>query len=99
MIYCFDIDGTICSNTNGRYKEAKPYFDRIKKINSLYEKGHTIYFQTARGSTTGQFWNTFTMTQLKRWGVKFHKLCFEKPHADFYIDDKGENARDFFSKK
>ena len=33
MTYVFDIDGTICSLTDGDYKEAKPFEDRIKIIN------------------------------------------------------------------
>ena len=35
MTYVFDIDGTICSLTNGDYKEAEPFYDRIKKINDF----------------------------------------------------------------
>ena len=40
--YCFDIDGTICTNTWGEYEDAEPFFDRIKIINELYEKGNHI---------------------------------------------------------
>ena len=29
MNYCFDIDGTICTNTNGDYEKAEPLTDRI----------------------------------------------------------------------
>ena len=36
MIYVFDIDGTICSNTWGDYENAKPFLDRIKKNNLFY---------------------------------------------------------------
>ena len=47
--YCFDIDGTICTNTWGEYEDAEPFFDRIKIINKLYEKGNHITYLTARG--------------------------------------------------
>ena len=47
MIYCFDIDGTICSNTDGDYMNAVPFHDRIAKINKLYEDGNKI--TTLRG--------------------------------------------------
>ena len=47
--YCFDIDGTICSNTDGNYEDAKPYLARIKQINSLHEEGNKIILFTARG--------------------------------------------------
>ena len=49
MIYCFDLDGTLCTNTNGNYKDAKPYKDRISKVNSLFNDGHIIIIESARG--------------------------------------------------
>ena len=38
MRYVIDIDGTICTNTNGNYEKAIPYKDRIDKVNKLYVK-------------------------------------------------------------
>ena len=35
MIYCFDIDGTICTNTDGKYNLAIPDLESLKKIDSL----------------------------------------------------------------
>ena len=35
MTYVFDIDGTICSLTDGNYQEAKPFEDRIELINYM----------------------------------------------------------------
>ena len=49
MKYVFDIDGTICSLTEGDYENAQPFPSRIKKINKLYEEGNHITFFTARG--------------------------------------------------
>ena len=46
MKYCFDIDGTICNNTYGKYNEAKPFPDVIKKVNTLYDAGNKIIFFT-----------------------------------------------------
>ena len=96
LIYIFDIDGTICNNTNGEYKEAISFPERINKINELYSEGHYIIFFTARGFFTKKDWKELTEQQLSGWGVKYHKLIFGKPNADFYIDDKGVNAKDFF---
>ena len=54
-IYVVDLDGTLChteSNPDGhgmKYYEATPYPDRIEKINKLWEEGHTIIIETARG--------------------------------------------------
>lgn len=95
MIYCFDIDGTICTNTDGQYDNAKPFPDVIEKVNLLFEMGETIYFYTARGATTGMDWSNSTKEQLKMWGVKHHKIFFGKPTADLYIDDKCVNIKEW----
>ena len=59
MIYCFDLDGTLCTNTNGDYKNASPFLNRISHVNSLYDD-NTIIISTARGVTTGKNWFDFT---------------------------------------
>lgn len=92
MIYCFDIDGTLCTNTHGRYEEAEPMAERIAVVNALYEKGHTIKLFTARGTVTGIDWRQLTELQLAQWKVKYHELLFGKPEADIFIDDRGFNA-------
>ena len=105
MTYVIDIDGTICSNTNGNYEDAKPIVDRIKVINKLYDEGNRIIFLTARGMgrysnnrslAESEFW-TFTRKQLEGWGIKFHHLLLGKPSGDIYIDDKGIKDEDFFT--
>ena len=105
MTYVFDIDGTICTTKDGIYDESKPIQERIDIVNSLYDDGHTIIFQTARGM--GRSGNSFvyahevfyelTRTQLIEWGVKFHDLFLGKPAGDIYIDDKGIKDEDFFT--
>ena len=97
MIYCFDLDGTLCTNTDGDYGSAQPFKDRIDKVNQLYNEGHTILIDTARGSTTKIDWYGITENQLKEWGVLYHTLRVgEKLHADIFIDDKGTNDKIFF---
>jgi uncharacterized HAD superfamily protein len=93
--YCFDIDGTICSNTDGDYASAKPFKSRILHVNALYDAAHTISFFTARGSTTGIDWRALTEEQLAEWGVRYHTLIMGKPHADLFIDDKAIRADDY----
>jgi len=107
MRYVVDIDGTICTpgKGEGRYTEAVSIPDRIAKINKLYDQGHYIVYLTARGM--GRFGNSrmlshktfynFTYDQLRSWGCKFHELHLGKPSGDYYIDDKGVNANEFFS--
>ena len=91
-IYEVDLDGTLCSNTNGTYEHAVPFKDRIEKINQLYNNGNIININTARGATTGIDWYDLTVRQLQDWGVKYHSLTVgKKPHYDFIIDDKAHN--------
>jgi hypothetical protein len=89
MIYCFDIDGTLCTNTSGDYEEAEPIPEVIAHVNELFERGETILLWTARGTTTGIDWRELTERQLATWGVKYHQLGFGKPQADVYVDDRG----------
>ena len=97
-IYCFDLDGTLCTNTYGDYENAKPFLDRIKKLNDLHRNGNKIIIDTARGVTTGIDWYDLTKNQLISWGVKFDELFVgKKIHADIFIDDKAINDNLFFN--
>ena len=95
--YVFDIDGTICTNTNGNYEEAKPYKERIKFVNKLFDEGNKIKYFTARGSSTGINWYEITKKQLNSWHAKFHELIMQKPEGDIYIDDKAFNCNKWIS--
>lgn len=88
MTYCFDIDGTLCTNTEGQYALAEPFRERIAHVNELYRQGHVIKLFTARGSTTGIDWRSLTEDQLALWGVSYHELIMGKPFADIFVDDK-----------
>ena len=99
LVYCFDIDQTICISDSADYTLAEPHLHRIEVINQLYISGHKIIFCTARGSITGIDHSALTISQLKAWNVKYHELHFGKPYADLYIDDKGISDFDFFHSK
>ena len=94
--FCFDIDNTICTTKKLNYKFSKPKKKIINLINGLYDEGHVINIYTARfmGRNNDDYNKArkqgydFTLKQLKFWKLKFHKLFFGKPSADFYIDDK-----------
>ena len=109
MKYVFDIDGTICNKPedmwhDGDYSHSIPKKDRIEKINNLYDEGHTIIYLTARGmgrynnsrTLATHYFRELTLNQLNEWGCKFHELHLGKPAGDFYIEDRGVNANDFF---
>lgn len=96
-IYCFDLDNTLCRTEGNIYEEAEPIVKRIEFVNKLYAEGHTIIIETARGCVSGKNWFYFTLNQLKAWNVKFHTLrTGHKIGADYFIDDKAINDKDFF---
>ena len=82
-----NVDNTICDTPpSADYTKAKPIYERIAKINSLYDQGHTIVCWTARGTRTGTDWRELTEQQLSKWLVKYHEL---KPtnQCSLFIDD------------
>jgi CMP-N,N'-diacetyllegionaminic acid synthase len=85
-----DIDETICFYEGERdYNLAQPNYKNIKKINKLYDEGHTITYYTARGTVTGIDWSEITKKQLDIWGCNYHFLSIgEKPAYDLLICDK-----------
>ena len=97
MIYCFDIDGTICTlRSQSDYELAKPFTEIICLINQLYESGNEIKMFTARGCTSGIDHTDLTIKQLEEWGVKYHELIMnKKPHYDLLVDDKAVNVETF----
>ncbi len=87
--FVFDIDGVITLPGGGRdYDKAQPDMEMIRLINALYDAGHEIILNTARGYVTGIDWRPVTEEQFAKWGLKYHELHFAKPNADYYIDDK-----------
>ena len=93
-----DIDGCICTTSYGNNKDFKdikssyinvvPHYDRIERINELFEEGHHIVYWTARGCKSGIDHTELTRDQLQQWGAKYSDLQVgTKPHFDMYICD------------
>jgi len=94
---CFDIDNVICITGDKRnYSKSIPIKKNIEIINKSYDNGFKIILYTARfmGRCKGNVAEVkrrikpLTLKQLKKWGVKYHKLYFGKPSFDLFIDDK-----------
>lgn len=98
LIIYVDIDNTICTTSEDHhgYTRTSPLYERIEKINALFDAGHKIIYWTARGSKTKIDYRQITKHQLRSWGVKYHKLKFYKPVYDLFIDDKAINSESFF---
>ena len=98
-VFVFDLDGTLCHTEGSDYPEARARPDRIAVINRLYDEGHTVVIDSARGSTTGKDWSALTLRQLRDWGVRFHHARTGiKFYGDVYVDDKGMDDVEFFSR-
>jgi len=94
---CFDVDDVICkTNSKRNYSKSIPIKENIKVINKSYDNGFKIILYTARymGRCNGNVSEVkkkikpLTLKQLKKWGVKYHKIYFGKPSFDLFIDDK-----------
>jgi len=92
MVYCFDIDGTICSEReDNRFDYAEVNEDVVAEINNLYSAGHKIIIFTSR-NLHGKH-KALTKRQLRTWGVRYHELIYgQKPHYDLFVDSKGLNS-------
>jgi hypothetical protein len=96
MTICFDIDGVLCDQVEGNYKDAQPRQAMIDLLNRLYCDGYRIILHTSRfmgrakndpaeAERTGR---EFTEQQLAGWGVRYHELWMGKPRYDYVIDDR-----------
>ena len=90
IIYCFDVDGTICSGVDDSdYYAAMPNLQVIAELNRLFDRGNIIKIMTGRGSVSNKDYTDLTKRQLEEWGVKYHELIMNtKPHADLFVDDR-----------
>lgn len=97
MIYCFDLDGTLCTSVeDSDYTKAQPLVDAIQKVNEIYNSGNRVVIFTGRGSSSGKDWTEFTRNQINSWGILYHELITNrKPTYDIVIDDKAINAVDW----
>ena len=101
-IHC-DFDDTISFTLNRDWDNALPNQDVIDKINYFYDMGWEIYIVTARGQLSckgdsqkaEKKYGRQIELWLKKHGVRYHKLSFQKYLATYYIDDKGLNPEEF----
>lgn len=95
-IFCFDLDNTISKTKGINYRDSIPNKKKIRIINLLFEKGYTIKIFTGRYmgrskeniNIAKKRGYKLTSEQLKRWGLKYHKLILGKPSYDIFFDDK-----------
>ncbi len=96
---CFDLDGTLCENKKPgqEYKDVLPMPGAVEYLKQLKEQGHYVIIMTARNMVTynnnvGQIIANqapIVIDWLKKYDMPYDELLFGKPHADFFVDDKG----------
>jgi capsule biosynthesis phosphatase len=96
---CFDLDGTLCENKKPgqEYKDVLPTPGAVEYLKQLKEQGHYVIIMTARNMVTynnnvGQIIANqapIVIDWLKKYDIPYDELLFGKPHADFFVDDKG----------
>jgi capsule biosynthesis phosphatase len=98
-----DFDDTISTTNNKDWVNSKPDNSVVEKINFLYDNGWQIIILTARGqlSCKGDYElaDKKYRNQIEKWlnkyGVKYHKLSFQKYLGFYYVDDKNISIKDF----
>jgi len=98
----FDFDDTIAYTLNRDWEGATPNIELIERINKLYSDGWQIEIYTARGNISCKTRAEAAVKygdQIRDWLTKhqvhYHTLSFEKPLADYYVDDKAITPEDF----
>lgn len=97
MIFCFDIDNTICENKTGdmTYADVKPFTEALETLHWLRSEGHKIILYTARHMKTGdgnqgkvlKLQGKILFDWLEKHDIPYDELWWNKPHADLFIDD------------
>lgn len=104
-IFLVDIDGTLCEDVRNeegseRMAKAKPFLDSINEMNRLYDESHYICLFTSRTNKH----RSVTEEWLKKHGVKFHQIIFNKPrrigkYTEYHwVDNSHIRATTFKSK-
>ncbi len=93
MTFAVDIDGVLTLDIvhYTKFDKAKPDELVIDCVNEMYCDGHRIILHTSRREEDREI----TERWLKKHGVNYHKIVFDKPLADYYIDNKAVNIKDF----
>jgi capsule biosynthesis phosphatase len=105
MIYCIDVDDTLCKSNGRDYKSAKLIEPTAARLRTLHSEGHTIILYTARGMLScngnARLIEDTVRPTLVQWlwdnRVPYKTLVMGKPYADVYVDDKGMSLEDFQS--
>lgn len=94
-ILSIDLDGVLAKPTSpDKYEVAQPIVENIEKVNKLFDHGHRIVINTARG------WFAYDLTErwLKKYNVKYSQLVMGKVYAHCYVDDMNYSLDEILEK-
>jgi capsule biosynthesis phosphatase len=107
VIFCFDIDGTICENKTGdlTYATVQPYPEAVETMRWLKSEGHTVILHTGRHMKTAQgnqgralkLQGKTLFDWLETHDIPYDEIWWSKPHADLIIDDAVHKHTDWAS--
>ena len=92
----FDLDGVICKEEPQNWKHyysVVPNIDIIYKLNVLSKRGYKIVIHTSRLEED----RDITVNWLRRYGVNYNELRFNKPKGLIYVDDKSVRPDEFIN--
>lgn len=88
-VIAVDIDGILTVETKGWsgeiYSQRTPRFENIKKVNELFDRGHSIILFSSRYREEAY---DVTKEWLEKHGVRYSDLILGKLLYDVLIDDK-----------
>ena len=100
--FCFDLDLTILGSpaVAGDYSTCEPIEENASVVRALHAQGHTVILLTERamaesqgnvGAAVAQVAAT-TIASLAKHRIPYDELCFGKPPADYYVDDRAVSS-------
>jgi uncharacterized HAD superfamily protein len=90
-LVCIDLDGTLCKRGFPNV-DPLPIHEAIMRITELHEMGAHIIICTSRQEK----WYVETKAWLVKYRVPFVAIAMRhKPQADFYIDDRSIDVREW----
>ena len=92
MKIAFDLDNTVLTqgSPDNNYEDSEIKPGMVDYVNKLYDKGHEIYFYTARHFKH----HVYTDNYLKNCGFKYHGLYMNKISVDLFVDDRAFRWKD-----
>lgn len=85
--FVFSLTALVAQGTEEDLGALTPNPGVISVVNLLHSLGNTVLVHTGRDPAAGGEATDEATRRLTEWGVKYHRLVWGKPRADFYVDD------------